>query len=255
LDPACLSNITLTGRSVVASSLLASQGETEAAASTLLLAAMDDVSSNNDDIPGAANAAFSHTLPRSRHSSHHHHHVSTGTTTSAPGGERSTGTKSATAAAGPRLTTCQLPPCCSNPSFETFVSSRAAVLGGNGPTGRCGGNSCNHNSKQQQMSVVDILRDLRSTAEGCPTGNKVAAAPTVATTARSQQPPHEPKAASSELRPGLCGSELQQQRHVCKPVICPKEGFIVLIQLIGKGGHQERRRAFSRFPRHLTLLF
>ena len=46
--------------------------------------------------------------------------------------------------AAPRLTTCQVPPC-ANPSFETFVASRANGQEVNG----------------KHMSVVDILNDIK----------------------------------------------------------------------------------------------
>ena len=147
-------------------------------------------------------SSFAHTLPRRSH-----HVVTDGSATTAGGREKM-------ATAGPRLTTCQLPPCCaSNPSFETFVSTRATANVTNS-------SSCqhhhHHNSKQQQMSVVDILRDLRSTSDSC---NRMAVA-TAAKIASCEQPQQQRTAAV------VCNSseQLQQQlqRHGCKPVICPK---------------------------------
>jgi hypothetical protein len=247
LDPACLSNITLTGRSVAAS-LLACQSEAEAvAASSALLHAMDEAVNPHvdDDLPSAA-SSFSHTLPRSAHNHHHHnnhavfHHTPWGTAEERGGGqERSKGAKMA-AVGGPRLTTCQLQPCCSNPSFETFVSARAASNGSSSMAGaaasRCSGDgSC---SKQLPMSVVDILRDLRSTSEAC-----AAATARGLATGRLYQPPPPPHAeakmsaaAGGDTRTAMgnnnsSGSEIQQQhhqRHLCKPVICPKAGFHAL---------------------------
>jgi hypothetical protein len=241
LDPACLSNITLTGRSVAAS-LLACQSEAEAVpASALLHEAVNP--HVDDDLPSAA-SSFSHTLPRSAHNHHHnnhavfHHHTPWGTAEERGGQqERSKGSKMA--AVGPRLTTCQLQPCCSNPSFETFVSARAASNGssstGGAAASRCSGDgSC---SKQLPMSVVDILRDLRSTSEAC-----AAATARGMATGRLYQPPPPPphaeaktSAAGGDTRTAMVNnnnsSEIQQQhhqRHLCKPVICPKAGFHAL---------------------------
>lgn len=54
--------------------------------------------------------------------------------------------------AAPRLTTCQVPPC-SNPSFETFVATRAATT-----------TTQQHpdSNGKQNMSVIDILNDIKS---------------------------------------------------------------------------------------------
>jgi hypothetical protein len=88
------------------------------------------------------------------------------------------------------------------------------------------------------MSVVDILRDLRSTSEAC-----AAATARGLATGRLYQPPPPPHAeakmsaaAGGDLRTAMgnnnsSGSEIQQQhhqRHLCKPVICPKAGFHAL---------------------------
>ena len=52
--------------------------------------------------------------------------------------------------AAPRLTTCQVPPC-SNPSFDTFVASRATTS-----------DTCGAVGDNKQMSVVDILQDIKT---------------------------------------------------------------------------------------------
>ena len=56
--------------------------------------------------------------------------------------------------AAPKLTTCQVPPCANNPSFETFVASRANGQEMNG----------------KHMSVVDILNDIKVSENNNKTG-------------------------------------------------------------------------------------
>ena len=108
--------------------------------------------------------------------------------------------------AAPQLTTCQLPPC-SNPSFDTFVAARA--------TNNVGGGSCvtyaypGHDNGQQpdkQMSVVDILKDIKTSSEATAAERHYYDDIPTAATKRGMQHAHHP--------PG------------CKPVLCPKVCWI-----------------------------
>ena len=90
----------------------------------------------------------------------------------------------------PQLTMCQLPPC-SNPSFDTFVASRAhqAV--------DCPGME----GSNKQMSVVDILKDIK-TSEASTSGLPV--------------PGH------AGSRQQQCFDDLRRPPQGGKPVMCPK---------------------------------